>query len=73
MGYVLLRPLYSPTVFGLLLASVAGIMVFVSVDELLPAAHEYDTGHIAVYGFIVACSLWPSASSCFLDSAARAD
>ena len=27
-------------------------MVFVSLDELLPTAREYDTGHLAIYGLI---------------------
>jgi len=52
IGYAILRPFFSPTVFGLLFASVAGIMVFVSLDELLPTAREYDTGHLAIYGLI---------------------
>lgn len=52
IGYTILRPFFSPTVFGLLFASVAGIMVFISLDELLPTAKEYDTGHAAIYGLI---------------------
>ena len=51
-GYLLLRSFFSPTVFGVLFASVAGIMVFISLDELLPAAKEYGTGHYAIYGLI---------------------
>ena len=53
LGYTLLRPFFSPTIFGLLFASVAGIMVFISLDELLPTAKEYDTGHVAIYGLIL--------------------
>lgn len=52
IGFSILRAYMSPTVFGTLFASVAGIMVFVSLDELLPAAREYDTGHYAVYGLL---------------------
>ena len=52
VGYTILRPFFSPTVFGLIFASVAGIMVFVSLDELLPTAKEYGTGHVAIYGLI---------------------
>ena len=52
IGYTILRPFFSQTVFGLLFAGVAGIMVFVSLDELLPTAREYGTGHIAIYGLI---------------------
>ncbi|MBN1337346.1 MAG: zinc transporter ZupT [Deltaproteobacteria bacterium] len=54
VGYGLIR-LFVPlegAVLGWLLSSVAGIMVFVSLDELLPSAREYDTGHLAIYGLI---------------------
>jgi len=40
------------TVFGVLFASVAGIMVFISLDELLPTAREYGKGHVAIYGLV---------------------
>jgi len=53
IGYTVLRPFFSPTVFGVLFASVAGIMVFVSLDELLPTAKEYGRGHVAIYGLII--------------------
>ena len=52
IGYTILKPFFSPTVFGFLFSSVAGIMVFISLDELLPTAKEYDTGHIAIYGLV---------------------
>ena len=35
---------------GVLLAAVAGVMVFISFDELLPTAREYGEHHLAVYG-----------------------
>lgn len=53
LAYALLMPFMSATVMGIILASVAGIMVFISIDELLPAAHEYGESHWAVYGFVV--------------------
>jgi ZIP family zinc transporter len=52
VGYTILRPFFSETMFGLLFASVAGIMVFISLDELLPTAKEYGEGHVAIYGLI---------------------
>jgi ZIP family zinc transporter len=52
IGYTILRPFFSETLFGILFASVAGIMVFISLDELLPAAREYGEGHMAIYGLI---------------------
>ncbi len=53
IGYLILRPYFSDTMFGLLFAGVAGIMVFISIDELFPAAKEYDQGHAPVYALIV--------------------
>ena len=38
--------------FGVIFAAVAGIMVFISIDELLPAAREYGEAHLSVYGFM---------------------
>lgn len=52
IGYLLLRPFFSDTVFGLVFAAVAGIMVFISIDELFPAAKEYDQGHTPVYALV---------------------
>jgi zinc transporter, ZIP family len=52
VGFLLLRPFFSPTLFGLLFAAVAGIMVFISLDELLPTARQYCSGHDAVYGTV---------------------
>lgn len=40
------------TVFGVLFGGVAGIMVFISLDELLPTAEEYGEHHVAIYGLI---------------------
>ena len=39
-------------VFGIIFAVVAGIMVFISFDELLPAAREYGEHHVSLYGLI---------------------
>ncbi|MDZ7743306.1 MAG: zinc transporter ZupT [Bacteroidota bacterium] len=53
IGYLVLMPFMSPVVFGILFACVAGIMVFISVDELLPGAREYGEHHYSIYGFVV--------------------
>jgi ZIP family zinc transporter len=51
-GFLLLRQFMNDTVFGLLFAVVAGIMVFISLDQLLPAAEEYGEHHLAIYGLV---------------------
>jgi ZIP family zinc transporter len=52
VGYLLLASVFNDVVFGILFASVAGIMVFISLDELLPTAEKYGEHHIAIYGVI---------------------
>ena len=52
IGWLILKPIMSDTVFGILFAGVAGIMVFISFDELLPAAREYGEHHLSIYGLI---------------------
>ena len=48
----LLGGLAGATLRGVLFAAVAGVMVFISFDELLPTAREYGEHHVAVYGLI---------------------
>ena len=52
IGYVILFRFLNNLVFGILFASVAGIMVFISLDELLPTAREYGQHHLAAYGLV---------------------
>lgn len=52
VGWFLLLPIMNNVVYGMIFASVAGIMVFISLDELLPAAREYGEHHLSIYGMI---------------------
>jgi len=52
IGYFLLRSFINESVFGIIFSSVAGIMVYISLDELLPTAEEYGEHHIAIFGLI---------------------
>ncbi len=52
LGWLILMPFMGDLVFGLLFAVVSGIMVFISFDELLPAAREYGKHHLSVYGLV---------------------
>lgn len=52
VGWFLLMPIMNDVVYGMIFSSVAGIMVFISLDELLPAAHEYGEHHLSIYGLI---------------------
>lgn len=52
VGFLLLSRFFNDLTFGILFAMVAGIMVFISLDELLPASEEYGEHHISLYGLI---------------------
>lgn len=63
IGYLILMPFISDTMFGVVFGIVAGIMVYISLDELLPAAEKYGEHHLGIYGLIagmavMALSLW---------------
>ncbi|KGN71999.1 zinc transporter ZupT [Porphyromonas sp. COT-239 OH1446] len=52
IGYLILAPFINEAIMGLIFAIIAGIMVFISLDELLPAAKEYGEHHWAIYGLV---------------------
>jgi len=62
VGYLLLLPFLTPAVLAAILAFVAGVMIYISLDELLPVAHRYGHGHLVIAGivsgmFVMAASL----------------
>ncbi|MBM3242620.1 zinc transporter ZupT [Candidatus Poribacteria bacterium] len=63
LAALILLPFLNETLLGVAFAAVAGIMVFISLDELVPSAREYEKGHLAILGVILgmmvmAVSLW---------------
>lgn len=52
LAFLFLAPFINDVVFGLLFAAIAGIMVFISLDELLPTAREYGEHHLSIFGLI---------------------
>lgn len=52
IGFFLLSQWFNDVTFGVVFAAVAGIMVYISLDELLPTAEEYGEHHIAIGGVI---------------------
>ena len=53
VGYLILRPFLTPGLLAGLMAFVAGIMVYISLDELLPMAHRYGHGHLVIAGIVL--------------------
>jgi ZIP family zinc transporter len=52
LGYFLLAYLLNGLAMGILFAAVAGIMVFISFDELLPTAEKYGEHHLTLNGLL---------------------
>jgi len=51
-GFWVLRAFLHDALFGVMFALVGGIMVYIALDELLPTAHEYGSGHRVILGVI---------------------
>jgi ZIP family zinc transporter len=52
VGYLLLLRFFNDLTLGIIFALVAGIMVYISLDELLPASEKYGEHHLSIYGMI---------------------
>ncbi|MDR0983367.1 MAG: zinc transporter ZupT [Culturomica sp.] len=52
IAYLFLMPFWSPAMNGVVLAVVSGIMIFISLDELLPTAEKYGKHHISIAGVV---------------------
>jgi zinc transporter, ZIP family len=51
-GYIFLLNYVNDFVFGLMFGAIAGIMVYISLDELLPSSQKYGDHHCSIYGLI---------------------
>lgn len=52
LGYFLLAQFFENSMSGIMLGVVAGIMTYISLDELLPTAEKYGEHHTAIIGVI---------------------
>lgn len=50
LGYAILRPFLTPALLSATLAFAAGIMVYISLDEILPLAYRYGRAHLVIIG-----------------------
>jgi ZIP family zinc transporter len=53
LAAAVLLPFLNATVLGLALAAVAGVMVFISLDELIPVASSFCEEHLSIVGVMV--------------------
>ena len=63
LAAAVLMPFLSEAMLGGLLSAVAGIMVFISIDELLPVSRAYEEEHLSIIGIVtgmavMSLSLW---------------
>jgi ZIP family zinc transporter len=66
IGYLILMPFMSEHVFGVIFAGVAGIMVFIALDELLPAAQKYGHHHLSILGAILGMGIMAASLVLFM-------
>lgn len=52
IAILFLLPYWTTAINGIILAAVSGIMVFISLDELLPSAEKYGKHHISISGVV---------------------
>lgn len=52
VGWLILAPFLTEHLLGVVMGVVAGIMIYISFDELLPTAREYGEGHTEIAGVI---------------------
>ena len=53
IAFAILGPFLNDTILAISLAAVAGIMVYISIDELIPVAHEYGKGDLVMAGVVI--------------------
>jgi ZIP family zinc transporter len=53
IAYLVLLPFLTPVFLSALLAFAAGVMIYISLDELLPMAHRYGHGHLVIAGIVL--------------------
>ena len=57
VGFLLLRAVLHEALFGVMFAFIAGLMVYIALDELLPTAHDYGEGHRVIWGVIAGMAM----------------
>lgn len=53
IAYFILARFMNDILFGIIFGAVAGIMIYISFDELLPSAHEYGEHKYVIYGLVI--------------------
>ena len=57
IAFFFLLPFWNPVLDAFILSAVAGIMIFISLDELLPSAEKYGKHHLSIIGLVVGMAI----------------
>lgn len=57
IAFLFLLPFWNPVLDALILSIVAGIMIFISLDELLPSAEKYGKHHVSIIGVVTGMAI----------------
>jgi len=57
LAAIFLMPFLSESLMGYVLAAVAGIMVVISLDEIIPAAKSFPSEHVPLFGMMAGMAL----------------
>ncbi|MGM9805034.1 MAG: zinc transporter ZupT [Candidatus Aphodosoma sp.] len=57
IGFLILLPFWNSTIEASLLALTAGIMVYISMDELLPTSERYGQHHLSIMGVVLGMAI----------------
>ncbi len=57
IGFAIFSTLFPAEWFGLIFAFVGGIMVYISLDELLPTAEKYGYHHLSILGLVLGMAM----------------
>ena len=57
IAYLFLIQFWNPVLDALILAIIAGVMIFISLDELLPSAEKYGKHHLSIIGLVAGMAI----------------
>lgn len=57
IAFLFLLPFWTPMINGFILAAIAGIMIYISLDELLPSAEKYGKHHLSIIGLVAGMAM----------------
>lgn len=57
VGFIILIPFWNDTIEATLLALTAGIMIYISLDELLPTSERYGQHHLSILGVVLGMAI----------------